>query len=522
MLASNCEREDARVPEKEELDFLLLCRFIAKVVYMLLISQLIITAVSTLLHSVVTVQLSARVEKLMLSFERWMDSIPFISFGVGIISISAYLFISFCLSTWCHSCSFISPLGVSTKSNGDRVITSESRRKYMLASSSTKTLLTTNDLRSINKFVETAYVDCSKQTKKPVPPPSSQIPELPFQYITDRGDDILQMTLSPIHPKESALDTPLRFATPEEYHAPAFEDPPSNLPLSRRVAALLKGAESVPITWSNQPFRDRSIKEITVFKDADARAQAAIRSGDKTKAAKLYCLVGCLHYNYGNVELAIKGYTKALHLFEQVQNDRGIAYCHNLIGVSHFRLCEYKMALLHHKKQEALGGHYAKAVAQINLGVSYAAMGELEYAEQAFSDALGSAKASEDPMLETIAYGNLGLVSLRIGNMRGAQANLEQCLENCSAAGDKSGAAICLLLLGELYSLINDHQHALFYYEHAYRIGGEANNTDTVDIARVSIGIARGNASIRDAIIRQGILMGQEHDVETIVNMLPP
>lgn len=410
----------------------------------------------------------------------------------------------------------------SSKTSGDRVIVSQSKRKYNLITSDTKALLSKNDLRNVDKFVETAYVDCSKVTKKPVPPPSTQIPSLPFERIAEKGDDILKMTLNPIHPKESALDTPLRFATPEEYHAPAFEDPPSNLPLSRRVAALLKGTESVPITWSNEPVRDRSIKEISVFKDAEARAQASMRSGEKDAAAKLFCLVGCLHYNYGNVELSIKAFTKALHTFELIQNVRGIAYCHNIIGVCHFRLCEYKMALVHHKKQEALGGDYAKAVAQINMGVSYAAIGELEFAEQAFHDSLASATASKDSVLETIAYGNLGLVSLRIGNMRAAQLNLEQCLENCSSVGDKSGAAICLLLLGELYSLINDHQHALFYYEHAYRIGGEANNTDTVDIARVSIGIARGNASIRDAIIGQSMLMGQEHDVETIVNMLPP
>lgn len=410
---------------------------------------------------------------------------------------------------------------VTTRSNGDRVITSESKRKYALPSDETKTLLTRNELRSIDTFVETAYVDCSKVVKKPQPPPSSHIPDLPFKRIAEKGDDVLNMFLSPIHPKESALDTPLRFATPEEYHAPGFDDPPSNLPLSRRVAALLKGAESVPITWANKPVRDRSVKEISALKDAEARAAAAIRSGEKGKAAKLFCLVGCLYYNYGNVELSIRGYTKALHLFEEVQNDRGIAYCHNLIGVCHFRLCEYKMSLLHHKKQEALGGPYAKAVAQMNMGVSYAALGELEFAEQAFTDALASAKASQDSMLETIAYGNLGLVSLRIGNMRSAQVNLEQCLENCSAAGDKSGAAIALLLLGELYSLINDHQHALFYYEHAFRIGGEACNTDTVDIARVSIGITKGNAAIRDAVIQQSIRMGQEHNVETIVNMLP-
>lgn len=404
--------------------------------------------------------------------------------------------------------------------HGDhRIVRSESKKSYKVIPDIS--LLSKNDLCNVDRFVETAYVDCSKIANKPILPPSSQIPKLPFERVVGKGDEFLMMGLSPINPKDSAIDTPLRFTAPEEYHIPPLEDPPSNIPLSRRVASLLKGAESLPVPGRVECSQDKSIKEISVIKDAEARALSSLRAGDKETAAKLLCLAGSLHYSYGNVEMTIKSVRKALHVFEEVRNERGIAFSHNLLGVCHFRLGEFKMALVHHKKQETLGGLFAKAVAQINMGVSYAALAELEFAESAFTDALSSAQASGDPMLETVAYGNLGLVSLRIGNMRAAQTNLEQCLEFCSAAGDKNGAAICLLLLGELYSLINDHQHALFYYEHAYRIGGEANNNDTVDIARVSIGIARGNAKIRDAIVQQSFQMGQEHNIETVVNLLP-
>lgn len=410
---------------------------------------------------------------------------------------------------------------MTSKPNGDKIITAESRRKYKISAETTGSLLTKSNLRGIDKFVETAYVDCSKKKRVPSFPPSTCIPPLPFQRVADGGDEVLMMSVSPIHPKESALDTPLRFKCPEEYHVPAFEDPPSNLPLSRRVASLLKGMECIPLTWATPMSRDRSVTEISVVTDAEARALSAIRNGEKATAAKLFCLAGCLQYNYGNVELSVKAFIRALHLFEEVEDERGVTFSNNVIGICYFRLKEYKMALIHFKKQESLGSYYCRAVAQINMGVSYAALGELEFSEEALSDALSSAKSSKDPMLETIGYGNMGLVSLRLGKMRAAQCNLEVCLENCSAEGDKSGAAICLLLLGKLYSLIHDHQHALFYYEHAYRIGGEANNMDTVDIARVSIGIARGNAVIRDAVLQQSLLMGQEHDVETIINMLP-
>jgi len=179
------------------------------------------------------------------------------------------------------------------------------------------------------------------------------------------------------------------------------------------------------------------------------------------------------------------------------------------------------MALVHHKKQEALGSNYARCVAQLNMGVSYAALGELEFAEQALTDAMSSAREAEEPMLEAIVLGDLGLVSLRTGNMRAAQTHLESCLEQCSVAGDKSGAAMCLLLLGEIYARIHDYTHALFYLEHAYRVGGEANMADVVAMARAGIGVARGDAALRDAVVAQALAMGQTCSLQSIVNALP-
>ncbi|KEG11955.1 TPR Domain containing protein [Trypanosoma grayi] len=409
---------------------------------------------------------------------------------------------------------------------GEKTILSSTRKKYAILPSASHSLLSTTDLRAVERYIALNRGHRFTDRDGPL---SELIPELPFVR-QHTGDEVLQMTVKIIHARESALDVPLRFVTPEEFHTPPLEDPPAHLPLARRVATLLKGAESVPMHWveprpggsSSSSSSDEGVAQLKVMRDAMSRAKSAMRAGNTVEAAHLLCTVAALHYNSGNVELARSFYAKALAAFESIGDVRGLAFCHNILGVCYYRLREFKMSLLHHKRQEALGGCYSRAVAEINMGVSYAALGELNFAEPALEDALVNARACENTLLETIALGNQGLVYLRLGNMRAAQTSLEQCLEKCSLGGDKSGASICLLLLGELYSLIHDHQHALFYYEHAYRVGGEAKCSDVVDVARVNIGIARGNAALRDAVLQQAKRMGQNVALKDVLELLLP
>ncbi|KAG5494366.1 hypothetical protein GH5_02381 [Leishmania sp. Ghana 2012 LV757] len=403
-----------------------------------------------------------------------------------------------------------------------KFLLSTKKQKYAVVASDNKTLLSRDDLRCIDRFVGTRVVTAT-YANGTQPSPSNGIPALPFEKVNESCDSVLLLTVSAIHERESALDVPLRFMVPDEYHAPVLEEPPARLPLARRIVALLQGTSSATASWRHTPpvAKDYTVAEIHATKDAEARAHSSLRAGKKSNAGHLFCVSGCFHYNYGNMEWAVKSFKKALAIAEELEDARCLAFCHNILGVCFYHLGEYKMSLVHHKKQEALGGSYARAVAEMNMGVSYAALGELEFAQQAFEDALLNAREADNLMLLTIALGNVGLVSLRIGDMRAAQLHLEQCLEQCSIAGDKSGASLCLLLLGEVYSLIHDHQHALFYYKHAYRVGGEANNPDVVSMARVSIGIAQGNAAIRDSVLREAAMMGKVNSVQSIVNQLP-
>jgi tetratricopeptide (TPR) repeat protein len=348
------------------------------------------------------------------------------------------------------------------------------------------------------------------------------IPQCPFVQAPAVGDALLKLAIAPIHAKESALDVPLRLTCPEQYHCPLLMDPRSNGTIASRIVSLLKGANSLPVHWEGDTQgAEKSVAKINAIRDSEMRAAAANRSQKFDKEARALLSCGAMLYNSGNLEKAVQSFNTAVQRFEVVGDAQGVAFAHNVLGVCYYRLKEFKMALVHHKKQQVLSASYGKAVAQINLGVAYSALGENSFAEQAFADAHHSALEAQDSVLETIALGNLGLTYMRLGDVRKSQTNLEQCLEHCSIAGDRVGSAVCLLLLGEIYSVVDDAEHALFYYEHAFRVAGEAAVSDLQEIARVSIGVTRGNQNAKASMSTFAKALGQNVGMAELLLSLP-
>jgi tetratricopeptide (TPR) repeat protein len=362
------------------------------------------------------------------------------------------------------------------------------------------------------------------------------IPQCPFVQTPAFGDALLKVSIAAIHPRESALDVPLRLTCPEQYHSPPLVDPRSNGTVAGRIVALLKGGNSIPVhhtqaVGGGEGLADGSaaadrgeattIARLNAIRDSEMRAAAANRAQRFDKEAQALIASGALQYNSGNMEGAVRSFGTAVQRFEVTGDAQGVAYAHNVLGVCYYRLQEYKMALVHHKKQQVLSAAYGKAVAQINLGVTYSALNEHVFAEQAFQDGYQSALEAQDSVLETISLGNLGLTYMRLGDVRKSQTNLELCLEHCSIAGDRVGSAVCLLLLGEIYSVVDDPEHALFYYEHAFRVAGEASVSDLQELARVSIGVTRGNQQAKSSLSTVARSLGQDVGLAELLLSLP-
>jgi tetratricopeptide (TPR) repeat protein len=405
-------------------------------------------------------------------------------------------------------------------------LVSSSKTRYVAtgpADGDSTRVLTPRDIRQITKYIH---------ANKPLQPQhragrlSDLIPAVPFQRLQEQGDTLVGLQLARINPKESALDIPLRFALPADYHVPAMNDLPMQAGVSSslgtRIMALLKGTSQVPHhSPEEQLGTEKDVAHCTIIRDWEMRANVARRAEQARPHAIALLALGALHYRAANKEKSLRYFTDSAVAFEKAGDARGAALCHNLLGVSTMHVGRPEEALLHHRKQGALCGVYGRCVAQLNLGTCYAAMGEHDSAVQALEDALRSATEANDDVLTAIAHGNLGIALMRVGDVRQAQFHTEACLERCSIAGDKVGAGICLLLLADLYSQLGDYQHAQFYAEHALRVANEAGCVDVADVAKVTVGVARGAQNAQATLMDSARRMGTVVTAGQIIATLP-
>lgn len=406
--------------------------------------------------------------------------------------------------------------------NGQLVITSATaispradHRNTLVATS----MLTNTDLRGIGNLV--TFNSKLRHGQRNLNA-AAAIPSLAFaaRY---KGvcDSDTGLQVASIDPQESALDVVLRLTSPEELRVPVLSDPKSNLPLATTLVGLLKGATSVPVHWAGEKEGlERDHSHVQALRDAKMRIEAAKRQENAYAEAKGRCCLAALHYNARNMEGVIKSLAPTVALFEECTHVAGLAFVHCTLGVAYYHNGEFKMSLVHFRKLEALCGSYGKAVARINMGVCYVALEEPQFAEQAFSDALASAQDAKESVLETIATGNRGLAYMRLGQMKSAQNELESCLELCSVAGDHVGTVVVLLLLGQNSAACKDYTQGLFYFEYALRVAEQVNCTPLASIAKVSVGVCRGQEESKGQLLSKLGTMGKPLSVGDVVKTM--
>ena len=369
----------------------------------------------------------------------------------------------------------------------------------------TRALLTAGDLNSIKGYISNNERIPFQHRRGDL---GNLIPYSPFKKTDDPADEETGLKLAGMLPLESSIDVPIRFDPPQEYHSPPVVDPKPTAPPIQQLFAFMKGSTThiqpgqtaELLQTSDLAGTNPTAKSSTGFKPLDPqdyklRALTSRRAGQRKHEAIAYFNAACLAYTKTDFEKCIELLQKTIAILEKLSDRRGLAASHNMSGVCCHRLQRYKTAIHHFKKQESLCGSYGKAISQINLGIAYASLGERAYSVHALMDALNNSRMTQDMCVESLALGNLGLAFLRVGNLSAAQENLEACMELCSICGDETGASACLLLLGEVYSLAKDHMRAQFYFSNALRVATDGGVKDVEHVARVSLGISRGNDS---------------------------
>jgi len=175
------------------------------------------------------------------------------------------------------------------------------------------------------------------------------------------------------------------------------------------------------------------------------------------------------------------------------------------MGVAYAALGEVRRAIEYHeqalKMAREIGDRHGEGVHLSNLGIAYENLGEVRRAIEYYEQALTVAREIGDRRGEGARLGNLGLAYADLGEVRRAIEYHEQALEIDREIGDRRGEGNDLGNLGLAYADLGDARRAIEYYEQALKIAREIGDRRIEGNQLGNLGNAyRGLEEVRRAI----------------------
>eukprot|EP00472_Partenskyella_glossopodia_P010392 CAMPEP_0197518594 /NCGR_PEP_ID=MMETSP1318-20131121/3771_1 /TAXON_ID=552666 /ORGANISM="Partenskyella glossopodia, Strain RCC365" /LENGTH=420 /DNA_ID=CAMNT_0043069063 /DNA_START=64 /DNA_END=1326 /DNA_ORIENTATION=- len=325
--------------------------------------------------------------------------------------------------------------------------------------------------------------------------PGPRSPQAMMKYFADD-------TLTKIHhvPKPAPVDTYVHI----KLNQPVRVYPPNYIiKAPEREAELTNQKKHLA---DNNKIREKEILLRKELSDYKKMAEACRREGRSKGEGHAYFCLGVTYDNILDFEKAAVNYGKFATICDKLGDAAGQALAQNCLGISYFRAAErtaskrenYKKSILHHKNHNEIGDLHGKFIAHTNIGIVLQAMGDLTSAIKSHEHALRYAIRISDIQLQSIAVGHLGLSGCAHEDYSTARVCMERYLELVSHLGDIEARESALLHLGYIAKLQGESKAATAFYHQALESAQETNNADNVAIAKVQIGIIRGDMVIKN------------------------
>ena len=200
---------------------------------------------------------------------------------------------------------------------------------------------------------------------------------------------------------------------------------------------------------------------------AQLELQLAEKTNQPKYKAKALNLIGVLHKNKGLYPLALDYFLKALKIFEEIKDNRGIGNCYANMGNIYAEQKEFAKALQFYKRSlkarqdEKDENRIASSFG--DLGNVYSAMADYEHALKYHNIALKIREEMGDKQGEAYCYNNIGVVYKNQTNYTKALENYFKCLTAIKEVDDKKGITYCYNNIGNIYIDLKDYKLALLY-----------------------------------------------------------
>lgn len=226
----------------------------------------------------------------------------------------------------------------------------------------------------------------------------------------------------------------------------------------------------------------------------------AYRLNLKSKGGAAHSRIGRLYRDTGRLDDAAVQLEAALKLFEESQDDRGIASTVDDLGKLYWLRGNYPKALESTQRaltmRRKLGDRRSIALSLNNLGLVYQDSGQFKLALDAFEQALRIRREIGDLVGVSISLNNLGTVAQDQRDDQQALTLFLEAHEVARETGDRNRLALVLTNLGETYNRLGDPAKAVHHLKQAEEIADELG--DKMGLAEAVRGLGKAYLAQRE------------------------
>jgi tetratricopeptide (TPR) repeat protein len=213
----------------------------------------------------------------------------------------------------------------------------------------------------------------------------------------------------------------------------------------------------------------------------------------RAKGGAAHNRIGRLNRATGALEDARKNLETALHLFESVDDQRGVAACHDDVGMLLWTRGEYDGALERMRTalelRKHLGDRRSIALSLHNIGVVFRDHGRPQQAQEALEASLQIRRELGDRMGIAQTLDSLGRLAQDQRHLERARELFAQAYDVAREVGERNWIAVVLTNLGEVHYRLGDSETAIQILSDAEDLCDELG--DTLHLGEAKRGLAK-------------------------------
>ena len=214
--------------------------------------------------------------------------------------------------------------------------------------------------------------------------------------------------------------------------------------------------------------------------DCDGALSLADESGSPRAEADAFICLGELDYFRGNLKEAIRSYSEAWLLWQDLDDLAGQAQAQLFLGYAHSDLSEFDRAAAYYEESlrlwRSLNDRRGEGLTLVALGYLHLRLGEYQSALNSFMEAMPIIEPMGDVVW--LASANCGLANLylQLADTESAKVYWTRALDLYEEAGLRMAEAEVLLSIGEIDLASEDYENAITYFEEALALTRELEN----------------------------------------------